>query len=124
MKTQNKKRLFEYSHICGPRQAATGEIMKELNLTSVYKYRNHANDEGFITFSLSLIHTIYTSFGVSPHWLLGLGNTACVLAQNIETEQIMDYFCMLPEAWQEIICKGISKSSSSADEAQAGKGLI
>lgn len=111
MSTHNRERLFEYTHTCGSRHAVTAELMKELDLETMYYHRSFTSDENFIVFPLNLIHKLYTNFNVSPHWLLGLGETACVLANNIETELIMDYFCLLPETWKEIVAEGVRKAS-------------
>ena len=109
MSTRNCERLFELTLIRSPRYMATSEIMNSLNLRMLFKLRKKPEDD-FSIIPLGQLHTLYTEFDVSPHWLLGLGDTACVLAQNIETEKIMDYFCMLPDTWQSIFAQSVSKA--------------
>ena len=62
---------------------------------------------------LHLLPYIAKRCDVSPHWLLGLGETATVLAETTGAELIMDLFCFLPEERKEIVLTSIDTAFSA-----------
>lgn len=68
--------------------------MRELGTENIYIRR--CMPYNFTAIQLHLVPYMAQHCYVSPHWLLGLGETATVLADTTETERIMDLYCLLP----------------------------
>lgn len=57
----------------------------------------------WLVFDLEDIWAFCTYFGICPHWLLLCQLPVTVLADNIETERLMDEFALLPKQDQETV---------------------
>lgn len=98
-------KLFTYTSWKEARRGDTKEQIRAIGMEKKYLQRFGTGKQSLITFSQT--HMLADMFGVSIHWMLGLGEDDCVLAQNGSTEIIMDYFCLLPEEMQEAIVAGL-----------------
>ena len=85
--------------------------MRSLGVESVYLRRRMPYN--YNALQLHLLPYIAKGCDVSPHWLLGLGETATVLAETTGAELIMDLFCFLPEERKEIVLTSIDTAFSA-----------
>ncbi len=79
--------------------------MRELGTENIYIRR--CMPYSFTALKLHLVPYMAKACDVSPHWLLGLGETATVLADTVETERIMDIFCLLPAERKKVILSAV-----------------
>lgn len=89
------KRAVEASLI---REEKRYETWANLKDSTTYRKSPKQIGENRIPLRLRDVAFYASSFDVSPHWLLGLDESTCILAKNGQTEMIMDVFCLLPEA--------------------------
>ena len=89
----------------------TARQVTELGIEKQYRRRNIPYSFNAIEFNL--LPFFSQSFDVSLHWLLGLNEKTCVLADNGETEIIMTLFCFLPEERKSIILKAVETAMAT-----------
>ena len=100
-------KLFKYTSWKEARRGDTKEQIKTIGLEKKYLQRFGNGTQSLISFSQ--VPMLAAMFGVSIHWMLGLGEDDVVLAQNGATEIVMDYFCLLPNDMQSAIVAGLEK---------------
>ena len=97
------------------REAKPGEIYRKIKdqsiLRDVYTFRKIPG-RGFEVIPFGKYNAIVSLLDVSYHWVLGLDETTCVLAQNGDTEMIMDAFCLLPDKWKEMLLASAQRCSN------------
>ena len=90
------------------RTYCAAELRRQTKELGVFDaYRRRYNPYSFNAIELSLIPYVSQNFDVSPHWLLGLDESHTVLAQNGETEFVMDHFCFLPDDRKQMILQAV-----------------
>lgn len=85
--------------------------MRVLGVERVYMRR--CMPYSYNALELHLVPYVAKGCDVSPHWLLGLGETATVLAETAGAERIMDLFCFLPEDRKMIILSSVNAALTS-----------
>lgn len=75
------------------------ELCKDTVMNNLLKKRG-LSDWGNYSLSFGKYPLVVKVTGASPHWLLGLDENHCVLAESGVTELIMDVFCLLDESWK------------------------
>ena len=86
--------------------SASIKLFKDLGLGIKWQKSKSSNPSiSFWAVPFEKIPVIASRTGLSPHWMLGLDGDQVVLAKHGDTELIMDWFCLLSDSFQSLLCK-------------------